>query len=187
MKLKYYLRGLGTGVLFATIVLFIAYSYRLSDAKLSDSEIKEKALELGMVYGEGETTTSQSGDESETTTVNPTTGNSENKTTEPSSEDRTTGDDEPTSEDGTTKDEEPSSEETTTDPSVTCVVTVTNRTISSDVARTLARAGIIEDAEEFNDYLCDNGYDSKIRNGKHTIVKGMTYKEIAEKITSRGE
>ena len=74
MKLKYYLRGLGTGVLFATIVLFIAYSYRLSDAKLSDSEIKEKALELGMVYGEGETTTSQSGDESETTTVNPTTG-----------------------------------------------------------------------------------------------------------------
>ena len=44
MKLKYYLRGLGTGILFATIVLFVSYSY-----KMSDKQIKEKALELGTI------------------------------------------------------------------------------------------------------------------------------------------
>ena len=41
MKLKYYLRGLGTGILFATVVLFVAYAYRMSD-----KQIKERAKEL---------------------------------------------------------------------------------------------------------------------------------------------
>ena len=35
MKLKYYLRGLGTGILFATVILFIAYAYRMSDKRES--------------------------------------------------------------------------------------------------------------------------------------------------------
>lgn len=34
MKLKYYLRGLGTGILFATLVLFISYTYHNTDAQV---------------------------------------------------------------------------------------------------------------------------------------------------------
>ena len=49
MKLKYYLRGLGTGILFATIILFVSYSY-----KMSDSQIRKEAEQLGMVYADAE-------------------------------------------------------------------------------------------------------------------------------------
>ena len=45
MKAKYFLRGLGAGILLATIVLFAVYSYRYSDSK-----IIQRAKELGMVY-----------------------------------------------------------------------------------------------------------------------------------------
>ena len=45
MKVKYFLRGLGTGMLSATILLFCVYSY-----KMSDSKIAEKARQLGMEY-----------------------------------------------------------------------------------------------------------------------------------------
>lgn len=47
MKLKYYLRGLGMGILFATIVMAIAFSSRLTD-----KEVEKRARDMGMVYGE---------------------------------------------------------------------------------------------------------------------------------------
>lgn len=50
MKIKYYLRGLGTGIIFTAIVLMIIYSYRTTDSKTI-----ERARELGMVMP-GETT-----------------------------------------------------------------------------------------------------------------------------------
>ena len=49
MKAKYFLRGLGAGILLATIVLFAVYSYRYSDSK-----IIQRAKELGMVYNSKE-------------------------------------------------------------------------------------------------------------------------------------
>ena len=53
-----------------------------------------------------------------------------------------------------------------------------------DVANKLENAGIIDDADDFNDYLCENGYASNIQNGKFTIASDMSYREIAETITS---
>lgn len=50
MKLKYYMRGLGVGILITTIILSIGSKKE----KLSDIEIKEKARELGMVMKEVE-------------------------------------------------------------------------------------------------------------------------------------
>ena len=37
MKLKYYLRGLGTGLLVATLLLWIAYSVKESDSALKEN------------------------------------------------------------------------------------------------------------------------------------------------------
>ena len=135
MKLKYFLRGFGTGVLFATIVLFIAYSYRMSD-----SQIKEKAKELGMVYA----------------------GSTESEGSE-----------------ATTP------EETTTEPEVSCVINVEAGTTSEIVSEWLYNAGIIDDAKDFNKYLCRNGYSSNIQKGEYTITRSMSYEEIAELITSK--
>lgn len=182
MKLKYYLRGLGTGILFATIILFISYSY-----KMSDKQIKEKALELGMVYPDTEETSSSeaSSDDlvADDTTLN-----------EQSTEEQTTNQvssEEKSSEENTTKEEttqettkkEETTEETTTKnntPQKTYELTVTSRTTSIDVSNKLESAGIIDDADKFNDYLCDNGYSSRIQNGTFTVNSSMSYEELAE-------
>ncbi|MBQ7065678.1 MAG: hypothetical protein IJN92_02550 [Lachnospiraceae bacterium] len=47
MKLKYYLRGLGTGVFVTALILGIALSH--GKGIMSDEEVKKRAAELGMV------------------------------------------------------------------------------------------------------------------------------------------
>ena len=47
MKLKYYLRGLGSGIIIATAVLAIAFAITNRDAN-----IISKARELGMIFAE---------------------------------------------------------------------------------------------------------------------------------------
>lgn len=59
MKLKYYLRGLGIGMLVAALVLMLSGS---TDAKMSDEAVKRRAAELGMVEKD-KTVLSEIGDE----------------------------------------------------------------------------------------------------------------------------
>ena len=47
MRFKYYLRGLGIGIMVATVILSISFALRKDD--LSDAEIMRRAEELGMV------------------------------------------------------------------------------------------------------------------------------------------
>ncbi|MBD5544326.1 MAG: endolytic transglycosylase MltG [Lachnospiraceae bacterium] len=47
MKLKYYLRGLGTGIVVTALILGISLSH--GKGSMSDEEIKKRAAELGMV------------------------------------------------------------------------------------------------------------------------------------------
>lgn len=186
MKLKYYLRGLGTGILFASIVLTIAYSYRTTDSK-----IKEQAKDLGMVYPNE----IESGDETDESDGMETleSNTQEKQTSEEQTSEKQTSETQSSSEENTddrteTTTTEPQTDETETttssDDNVSCTVTVTSRTTSYDVARQLESGGIIEDADDFDDYLCDNGYAYRIQNGKYTITKGMNYKEMAEIITT---
>ena len=203
MKLKYYLRGLGTGILFATVILFIAYAYRMSD-----KQIKERAKELGMVFPDKEVSTSvdtttkevASEDATDKETVENSTNSDETvdetveestlgEETKESASDKETEESttkEKTTEETTTKEE--TTEETTTKsdkPVKSYVLKVTSKTISRDVAKKLEANGIIDDAEDFNDYLCENDYASNIQNGKFTLKSNMSYKEIAEIITSK--
>lgn len=50
MKLKYYLRGLGIGIIVTTIVLMISFSR--NEKTMSDDEVIERATQLGMVMPE---------------------------------------------------------------------------------------------------------------------------------------
>ncbi len=51
------------------------------------------------------------------------------------------------------------------------------------VARRAQEAGLVESAEEFDRFLCQNGYDKRISVGSYEIPKNATQKEIADKIT----
>ena len=53
MKLKYYLKGLGTGILFASIILSISFAvYDKQNEKKSKDDIIAAALDAGMVWPE---------------------------------------------------------------------------------------------------------------------------------------
>ena len=54
MKLKYYLRGIGTGMIVTTLLLAFSFSHR--EAEISDEEVMERAAALGMVMAETEET-----------------------------------------------------------------------------------------------------------------------------------
>ena len=47
MKFKYYLRGCGIGILFTTIILMI--SFHSGKNQMTDSQVMERASELGMI------------------------------------------------------------------------------------------------------------------------------------------
>lgn len=51
MRVKYYLRGLGCGIIFSAIVLSVSFSGK-SDKQISDAEIIQRAKQLGMIDGE---------------------------------------------------------------------------------------------------------------------------------------
>lgn len=170
MKLKYYLRGLGTGIIFSAIIMLTAY-LTTGGYKLTEEEIISRARDIGMVF-ENELATSGDADAvvtDEETTEETTT---EKMTTEMTTEVTTT--EETTTEVTTT-------EETTENDGeyVTAEITVVGGMGSQQVAQMLEDADIIESAADFDSYLNKNGYSTKIEIGKFKINSGMTYEEIA--------
>lgn len=92
MRLKYFLRGVGIGILVTTIILTITHA---SERRMSDSEVIDRAIELGMSFsashsGQQSGTEEASPDESSTgqeTSGDDVTDDSQNETeTEPGSQ-----------------------------------------------------------------------------------------------------
>ncbi|MCH5274784.1 MAG: hypothetical protein J1E65_03000 [Lachnospiraceae bacterium] len=67
-------------------------------------------------------------------------------------------------------------------------VTITIRSGQSSVAvsKMLEEAGLVESASAYDKYLCENGYDKRLKTGNHEIPVGATEEEIARIITSKG-
>ncbi len=53
---------------------------------------------------------------------------------------------------------------------------------SSTVAARLHRAGVIDDPTDFDLFLSENGFDTRIRPGSYNIPKGASYESIANAI-----
>ncbi|MCR5419972.1 MAG: hypothetical protein K6E98_03085 [Lachnospiraceae bacterium] len=76
-----------------------------------------------------------------------------------------------------------------TDPDIANVRTgsytleISKGTSSDGVARLLEKGNVIEDASDFDNYLCRNNYDKKIHHGIFKIPEGAGYEEIAKIIT----
>ena len=64
-------------------------------------------------------------------------------------------------------------------------IQIASGSTSETVSGLLKRGGAIEDAAEFDDYLCENHYDKKITPGLFKIPVGADYKQIAEIITGK--
>lgn len=195
MKLKYYLRGLGIGILITTIILSIAHSGY--ETELTDEEIIQRAKELGMVMEEDPLFSSENKTQDSEITTENTEIIADAETTESTQEPentKTTGDSESTmnSEDVTDteretdwaeggQESETSEElepETETAVTETYHLVIPAGAVPRTISNELAENGVIEDASEFRSYLAEIGYAKSIKVGEYDIPYGATYEEI---------
>ena len=184
MKLKYYLRGLGVGIVVTAVILTIANHL---GNKMSDEDIIKRAAKLGMVMKEDESLFPPT--ESETTTPEPTSSSpAEQDTTavKPAEPETTTP--EPTTPEPTTPEPTtpvPAEPQTSGVVIHTATITVTSGMYSEAVSQRLEEAGIVKNWREFNEYLTSNGYAERLQTGTHSFNSEMDFNEIAEILVSR--
>lgn len=212
MKLKYYLRGLGIGILVTTVILSLAGVGRKN---MTDEEVVKRAKELGMVES---TLLSDLPDQTKTDEVRPTepeislqpeTSEPEESASTPETPvapEETSVAPEETSvapketpvapeETSVAPEETPvSPEETPVSPEdgnpdtpagETVTLVIGRGESSTTVSKNLKKAGIVEDAAAFDRFLCNNGYDKKIITGTYEIPYGASEEEIAKIITRK--
>ena len=180
MKRKYFVRGLGVGILFGALIMFAAYMTSGKN-RMSDEDVIKRAQELGMVkqseYVLESDVTSQ-----ETTTEEITT----EATTEKATTEAPTTTEKATTEKTTT--EKATTEASTTekaDTSTQTTVTISSGMSSEAIASALANTGLVDDASKFNSFLVANGYDMKLETGNFSLETGMSYEEIAKILTTK--
>ncbi len=221
MERKYYLRGLGLGIVVTAVIMGIALS---GPREMTDEEIIQRAKELGM---EEDTYLADMGADEEQTQgeqniedIDPeelpaVKQEPESKPAQPEEDLEPAEEEElepaeeelpsavkpvvielPETESAT---EEPSSEETpeentnemtrqddTPSSSVKMeTVTVVSGDGSYTVARKLKEAGVVMSAETFDTYLCEKGYDKKLRTGTFHIPADASDEQIARIITGQ--
>ena len=212
MKLKYYLRGLGIGMIVTALILGISFSNRQDQTSqiMTDDQIRERAAELGMVDSSELTLAALQNSEKQPTEGTPeeTTQTQEqnNIETEPETtvpaetqatvEPETTQEPEATAEpepEKTAETEKTAGPETTAEPEVTeapqrtqtASITIQRGDDSGSASRRLYEAGLVENAKAFDNYLCNNGYSRSINPGTYEIAPGTSEEEIAKIITGK--
>ena len=181
---KHFLRGLGAGILLATIVLFAVYSYRYSDSK-----IIQRAKELGMVYDSKEQDADDEKPASaavkETTTELETKESQAETTTEPETKEpsaETTTEPEITTQPETTT-AQPATKATTAavtgeNTGDSIKVTIPSGTKATTLAQELENLKVVESAEDFKNFLIENNYTHRLLSGEFYLNAGMSYEEI---------
>lgn len=227
MKLRYYLRGLGIGMLVAALVLILSGN---TGGKMSDEAVKHRAAELGMVEKdktvlgdigsevsagqpedvsqsvitedmpapEGETDGAPEEDEGAAaeeidgtseeksdeilpeTEESPEAGTSEEET-EAVDEERMLANQIEQRADEVADRAKEVAENSVPENIVTFVVRQGDS--SDSVARRAKEMGLVESAEDFDVFLCQNGYDKRISVGSYEIEVGATEREIADIVT----
>ncbi len=161
MKLKYYLRGLGLGILVTSVILSI--SFYTHKNTISDEEIIKRAKKIGMIMPETEDVVSDTEDiVSDTEELLPDTGSMSTQESVP---------------------DELISQE---NPNV-AIVQVYEGEVCRQIAEDLMEKGLITDVEDFRKYMDRQNYDSSIRQGTYEIPYGATYEQIAEILTKKNE
>lgn len=156
MKLKYYLRGIGIGMIVTTLLLAFSFSNR--EAEISDEEVMERAAALGMVMAETEETEKKEPESEEPGTELP-----------PEME-------EPGTELPADVVGEPSAERYR--------LVIEEGDVCETVCDKLEEDGVIEDAWELQNYMDEAGYAKSIQIGSYEIPYGLTVEAVGEMIAS---
>lgn len=213
MKLKYYLRGLGIGILITGLIMGISQKNAVASARaevmrayaqdaLQDEPsesllVEEQESEPVLVRGEEETP------DNKNLEVNWQDVNGENK--DPENPDGESPQENIPQEEGpepasvpeadipdpssVSEKEESSEAVVIVNPGAaaldaqTVTITISRGDDSGTVSRKLYNAGLIESASEYDAFLMQHGYDKRINTGEKVIGLNDSWQEIAEKIT----
>lgn len=208
MRLKYYLRGLGLGILVST--LFLMLSIQLHGGIMTDERVIARAKELGMVIpDDGETDTPPL--ESEST--QPDDAAQDNEQPDDTAQDNEQPDDATSddavqndgAQDGITPENaaqgDEAQDDTTSEDAAQgdaaqngvaqddaqgdIIFTVADGEVCRTAAEKLLACGLIEDVDAFRKYMSAHDYDGLIREGTYRIPVGADADTIAKIITAQ--
>ena len=184
MRLKYYLRGIGIGIIFATLLLTISFYFgrdALGKRELTDEEIIARAEELGMVMSEADTSSEEELDASQeeaadtATDIDSSDVEFQDDTTQ--ADDSTTA--EATATDAPASDTEAEEDDESEDTTVTYVpFTVRGGESSDTVAYNLYKQGLVDSSDKFNKYMNSLGVDNRIQAGTFYVKQGSSYDDL---------
>lgn len=176
MRLKYYLRGLGLGIIFAVIIMMIGFHD--NKQSMSDTEIIEKAKTLGMVEAKNISGTVADEYNSEKTDSSAANSDASSQKTE-------------TEQDSQMQDSQTAQEDTqqeTVEPQdavTTYTISVTSQDTCRTIAEKLKALNLVDDAEQFRIYMGQKGADHFIADGEHVIPQGASYDDIITILTQK--
>lgn len=192
MRLKYYLRGLGLGIIFAVIIMMIGFHG--NKQSMSDTEIIEKAKTLGMVEAKNISGTVADEYNSEKTDSSATNSDasSQKAETEQDSQmqDSQTAQEDTQQEDTQQEATQPAADakQETVEPQdavTTYTISVTSQDTCRTIAEKLKALNLVDDAEQFRIYMGQKGADHFIADGEHIIPQGASYDDIITILTQK--
>ena len=186
MNLKYYLRGLGVGIVVTALIMGISLGGKKES--LSNEEIKARAKELGMVEASTTLADELTGADKlpemeeqqdlaepspvmQQETPQPTPQPTPESTAEPLPE--------PTGQPANQPSESEDPEAISKENKESITIEVNKGDGSFTVCKRLEEAGLIASAANFDTFLCENGYDKRIRSGSFEIPADADPEHIA--------
>lgn len=189
MKIKYYLRGFGVGVIFATVVLMLAYALKDSSHKVSSaSNGNASKYEKDTTR---KTPEKDSDKNSETSKLEETVSKETTSKLETTSKEETTNIDtseiltETFSSETIITNTEQTTEPISEDTREKVKFVVYSGMSSNEVADELEKLGVVDDGHEFNMFIYNNGYESKLRVGEYEFPKNASYQEVVDVIVRK--
>ena len=186
MNLKYYLRGLGVGIVVTALIMGISLGGKKES--LSNEEIKARAKELGMVEASTTLADELTGadklpemeEQQDMTEPSPVMQQeTPQPTPQPTPESTAEPLQEPTGQPANQSSESEDPEAISKENKESITIEVNKGDGSFTVCKRLEEAGLIASAANFDTFLCETGYDKRIRSGSFEIPADADPEQIA--------
>lgn len=185
MKLKYYIRGIGIGIIVTALILHFSFAISKADSSEANNKTNNDNVTLAESSSKNEVSVSDNSSISENVAPEDKVKKepvkeepapdtiSDNKVDEPDNNSNK-GDDNKKGEDDNVIEPD--------DNSKMIAVIINGGDGSYTVAKKVQQVGLVDSAAKFDEFLCNNGYDKRLTVGTHKIKEGSDYKTIADEL-----
>ena len=189
---------MGIGIIVTTVILMIVFALHKNET-LTDDQIRERAAALGMVMPDALDDSEKLSDPVENagngTALDEEAAASDQKDAadvqtpeaKPQNNGKDTSQNVGKSDQTDQTDQADKSDKNNVETIEQVELSIVGGEYSDDVCKKLKRAGVIDDADDFNKYLSEGGYDSLIQPGTYIIPKDADYNTIVKMITERND